>query len=125
MKVLIDTNIWIDFLNGKEYTFPIQKMISDKLVLKHIWIEGELRCGSIPSRSEFIETYSSLETSKLINLEIIFTFLEKEKLFGKGLSLIDLGIYASAKMNAHKIWTRDKNLKKLCESKNVLFKEPK
>lgn len=125
MKVLVDTNIWIDYLNGKEYTFPIQKMVSDKLILKHIWIEGELRSGSIPNRSEFIETYFALETSKLINLEILFTFIEKEKLFGKGLSLIDLGIYVSARMNGHKIWTRDKNLKKLCESKNLQHKEIK
>jgi GTP-sensing pleiotropic transcriptional regulator CodY len=125
MKVLIDTNIWIDFVNGQDYGLSIQKMIADELVLKHLWIEGELRSGYIPNRLDFIETYSNLETSKLINYEILFVFIEKEKLFGKGLNLIDLGIYVSARMGGHLIWTRDKNLKKLCDSKNILYKESK
>ena len=125
MKVLIDTNIWIDFVNGKDYSLSIQDMVSNDLVLKHVWIEGELRSGYIPNRLDFIETYSNLETSKLINYEILFFFIEKEKLFGKGLKLIDLGIYVSARMGGHLIWTHDKNLKKLCESKNILYKETK
>ena len=39
------------------------------------------------------------------------------------MSFIDIGLYASAKMGNHLIWTNDRNLKNLCESKNIFFKD--
>lgn len=122
MRVIVDTNVWIDFLAGRPETISLKSLVSEMKVLRHIWIESELRVGDIPKAEIFFSYYKQIPESIFVNYEILFQFIQNEKLSGKGLSFIDIGLYASAKMGNHKIWTNDKNLKKLCESKKILFK---
>lgn len=124
MKVLVDTNIWIDFVNTDKNYDELIDLISSEQALTHILVEAELRSGS-KFDTNFIDIYKTLEEAKFVNFPIVFQFIEKEKLYGKGLSYIDISLYASARMGEHLIWTHDKNLKKLCESKNILYKEAK
>jgi predicted nucleic acid-binding protein len=122
VRVIVDTNVWIDFLAGRPETISLKSLVSEMKVLRHIWIESELRVGDIPKAEIFFSYYKQIPESIFVNYEILFQFIQNEKLSGKGLSFIDIGLYASAKMGNHKIWTNDKNLKKLCESKKILFK---
>ena len=122
MRIIVDTNIWIDFLAGKEEVRELKSLVSDLKVLRHIWVESELRVASIPKPEVFFGYYKQIPETIFVNYEILFQFIQKEKLAGKGLSFIDIGLYASAKMGNHLIWTNDRNLKKLCESKKILFK---
>ena len=122
MRIIVDTNIWIDFLAGKPETLELKSLVSELKVLRHIWIESELRVGNIPKSEIFFSYYKQIPETIFVNYEILFQFIQKEKLAGKDLSFIDVGLYASAKMGNHLIWTNDRNLKKLCESKKILFK---
>ena len=122
MRIIVDTNIWIDFLAGKPETLELKSLVSELKVLRHIWVESELRVGNIPKSEIFFGYYKQIPETIFVNYEILFQFIQKEKLAGKGLSFIDIGLYASAKMGNHLIWTNDRNLKKLCESKKILFK---
>lgn len=122
MRIIVDTNIWIDFLAGKEEVRELKSLVSDLKVLRHIWVESELRVASIPKPEVFFGYYKQIPETIFVNYEILFQFIQKEKLTGKGLSFIDLGLYASAKMGGHLIWTNDRNLKKFCEIKKVSYK---
>lgn len=122
MKIIVDTNIWIDFLVGKLETIGLKSLVSELKVLRHIWVESELRVGSIPKQDLFFSYYKQIPETVFVNYEVLFQFIQNEKLAGKGLSFIDIGLYASAKMGNHLIWTNDRNLKNLCESKNIFFK---
>ncbi len=122
MKIIVDTNIWIDFLVGKPETIGLKSLVSELKVLRHIWVESELRVGSIPKQNLFFSYYKQIPETVFVNYEVLFQFIQNEKLAGKGLSFIDIGLYASAKMGNHLIWTNDRNLKNLCESKNIFFK---
>lgn len=122
MKIIVDTNIWIDFLVGKPETIGLKSLVSELKVLRHIWVESELRVGSIPKQDLFFSYYKQIPETVFVNYEVLFQFIQNEKLAGKGLSFIDIGLYASAKMGNHLIWTNDRNLKNLCESKNIFFK---
>ena len=122
MKIIVDTNIWIDFLVGKPETIGLKLLVSELKVLRHIWVESELRVGSIPKQDLFFSYYKQIPETVFVNYEVLFQFIQNEKLAGKGLSFIDIGLYASAKMGNHLIWTNDRNLKNLCESKNIFFK---
>ena len=118
----MDTNIWIDFLVGKPETIGLKSLVSELKVLRHIWVESELRVGSIPKQDLFFSYYKQIPETVFVNYDVLFQFIQNEKLAGKGLSFIDIGLYASAKMGNHLIWTNDRNLKNLCESKNIFFK---
>ncbi len=122
MKVIVDTNIWIDFLAGKPETIGLKSLVSELKVLRHIWVESELRVGSTPKQNLFFSYYKQIPETVFVNYEVLFQFIQNEKLAGKGLSFIDIGLYASAKMGNHLVWTNDRNLKNLCESKNIFFK---
>jgi predicted nucleic acid-binding protein len=122
VKIIVDTNIWIDFLVGKPETIGLKSLVSELKVLRHIWVESELRVGSIPKQDLFFSYYKQIPETVFVNYEVLFQFIQNEKLAGKGLSFIDIGLYASAKMGNHLIWTNDRNLKNLCESKNIFFK---
>ena len=122
MRIIVDTNIWIDFLAGKEEVRELKSLVSDLKVLRHIWVESELRVGSIPKPEVFFGYYKQIPETIFVNYEILFQFIQKEKLAGKGLSFIDIGLYASAKMGGHLIWTNDRILKKFCEIKKVLYR---
>ena len=122
MRIIVDTNIWIDFLAGKPETIKLKSLVSQLKVLRHIWVESELRVGNIPNQDLFLSYYHQIPETIFVDYEVLFQFIQEEKLAGKGLSFIDIGIFASAKMGNHLIWTNDRNLKNLCESKKVLFK---
>ncbi|MDX1960089.1 MAG: PIN domain-containing protein [Leptospiraceae bacterium] len=121
LRVLIDTNIWIDYIKGKESSLVVQEIVSKNFAFRYSLIEGELRLGFIPNRNQFLERYRNLPSIQVISHEIVFQFIEKEKLFGISLNFVDISIYALARMNDCLIWTSDKNLRKLCESKKILF----
>ena len=122
-RTLIDTNVWIDYLNLKsEEPHYLKTLLSTDSVSCCEYIELELRSGSIPLiREKFLKSISLLPKVAIPDWQYIFSLVEKEKLYGKGLNSIDLIIYSIAKFHSIKVWTFDKNLKKLLDSSNLLF----
>jgi predicted nucleic acid-binding protein len=119
--VLIDTEIWIDFLNGKNSSLNLVELLETNRVRIHPFIEGELRVGIIKNRSKFLELLQSVKRASEISQDVLFLLIENEELFGKGLSIIDIHIYAASLVDHLLVWTNDKNLKKICERKGILF----
>ena len=109
--VLIDTGIWIDFLNGKNSSLYLGELLETNRVTIHNLIEGELQVGNIKNRSKFLDLLQSVKRTSEINREVLYLLIEKEDLFGKGLSIIDVYIYAAALVDNLLVWTNDKNLR--------------
>lgn len=121
MIILVDTNVWIDFLLGKAYTSKLSALIRESCILRHDWVEAELRLGNIPKNRNFFIDYNNLSTAKNPSLNEIFDFVENKNLHSKGLSFIDIGILLSAiNVNCH-VWTRDTKLKELAQKFNLDF----
>ncbi len=119
--ILIDTNIWIDYLHGSPSVSKLQNLLEENLVCTHSWIEGELRSGSLKHRDQFFDSLTKLTYLPTVSESIVFRLIEVEKLFGRGLSLIDINLYASAKAEKVKIWTKDKNLHEICKKSNLVY----
>jgi len=120
-KVLIDTGVWIDYLHGHSSVIQLQTLLEENLACIHTWIEGELRSGSIKNREIFFNSLSKLTYIPAISESIIFKFIESQKLYGLGLSIVDINLYASAKAEKVKIWTKDKNLITVCKKSGLYF----
>ncbi len=107
--VLVDTSVWIDHLRKNEQ--HLQFLLLEGEVVCHSFVIGELVCGNLKNRKEIISLLQALPNTPQIDFDEYLYFVEKHKLYGKGIGLIDIHLLASAKLAQVKLWTFDKRLK--------------
>jgi len=114
--VLVDTSVWIDFLQGKQPAQPLTQLLLKSEVLCHPWILGELIMGSLPSRrAQILAEIEILPRLPEFSLDAIRDFVEKESLFNKGLSYVDGQLLYSSLLHNCLLWTHDKALCRAAE----------
>jgi hypothetical protein len=59
-------------------------------ILLHPFVYGELACGNIRNRVDFLPNIASLPRPQLATDEETLAFLEAHQLMGKGLGYIDI-----------------------------------
>lgn len=107
--ILVDTCIWIDHLRSSEPVLVGLLETSD--VCTHAMVVGELALGSLRNRPDVIELLRALPTPMEATPDEVLLLVEQERLFGRGLSLIDAHLLAAARINPGvAIWSRDKRL---------------
>ena len=118
--VLVDTSIWIDHL--KKGNVHLEKLLLDIEVACHPFIIGELACGNLKNRTEILSLLHSLPQTPAVEDDEILLFIEKNKLMGMGIGLIDVHLLASARLADIPLWTRDKRLLNVSVSLQVAYK---
>ncbi|MDN5797910.1 MAG: type II toxin-antitoxin system VapC family toxin [Intrasporangium sp.] len=107
--ILVDTSVWIDHLHRAEP--GLVRFLDDALVATHPMVIGELALGSMRRRREVIGLLSALPHVVTATHEECLTLVESQDLPGRGLSLVDAHLLASARLTPDaRIWTRDKRL---------------
>ena len=66
---------------------------------------------NLKNRKEIISLLQSLPMVPQIEFDEYLYFIERHKLYGKGIGFIDIHLLASAKMTQTRLWTLDKRLK--------------
>ena len=111
--VLVDTSIWIDHLRSGNA--KLSALLNDGEVAIHPFIIGELACGNLKNRKEIISLLHTLpHIAKADDDEVLF-FIEKHKLMGRGIGLIDIHLLASCKLGKARLLTKDKRLRDAAE----------
>ncbi|MCK4563557.1 MAG: PIN domain-containing protein [Verrucomicrobia bacterium] len=107
--VLVDTSIWIDHLRSGNAA--LSALLNDGDVAIHPFIIGELACGNLKNRKEIISLLHALpHIDKADDDEVLF-FIEKHKLMGLGIGLIDCHLLASCKLGKARLLTKGKRLR--------------
>jgi len=106
MNVIVDTSVWIDHL--KKSVEELSVLLEEGKVLSHSWVIGELATGQMRNRNAVLGNMKLLPQAKEATLEELLDLVEEEKLYGRGLSLTDVQILASALLSEAKILTRDR-----------------
>jgi predicted nucleic acid-binding protein len=119
--VLVDTSIWINHL--KTSNKKLISLLEDNFILTHEFIIGELACGSIKKRKEFLKHLKRLPLVKPATHEECLYFLEKNNLTGSGIGWIDIHLLSSCKLTGCKIWTNDTKLKKVAKNLKLNFQK--
>lgn len=107
-KVIIDTSIWIE--NERKGVPALADLLRQNRVLMHWTVYGELAVGQIKNRSSFLSDLRLLESCETSSPEETFETIEKEKLFGTGLSLVDCLIFVSARKCNALVFSLDQKL---------------
>jgi len=117
--VLVDTSVWV--AHFREGMPGLEHLLNEGEVIIHPFIIGELACGGIKNRKEILSLLHSLPISLVIELDEYLTFIESQRLIGKGIGFVDIHLLASALLESNFLWTRDKNLKSMAQKLKLSF----
>ena len=117
--ILVDTSVWVSHLRfGEE---RLEMMLGEENVVCHPFVIGELACGTMKNRREIMSLLGALPTVATATQDEILVFIEKNKLMGRGLGLIDVQLLSSAILNSIPLWTLDKSLARAAKNLGVGF----
>jgi len=119
MRVLVDTNIWIDHLRKTE---PILvDLLERDQVCVHQSVITQLALGSLKDRSIFLKALERLMIVRNVDYQGVRHLVEERRLWGRGLSAVDAALLASALVTPGvALWTRDKRLRQAARDVGVL-----
>ena len=118
--VMVDTSIWVDHL--REGSHHLEELLLDTKVVCHPFIVGELACGNIKNRNEFLSLIQTLPVAPVIDLNEFLYFVDQNRLMGKGIGFVDIHLLASALLSEIPLWTSDKKLKSVLTELNIAYK---
>lgn len=120
--ILVDTSVWIDHL--KQPDGALIDVLSRSMVLQHPLVIGELALGTLRDRELILDLLQNLPTMTTATHSEVMFLVDREQLYGRGLSLVDAHLLASVLLNpGTAIWTRDKRLRAAARSLEVAHSE--
>ena len=117
--VLVDTSIWIEHLRKPGTDLP--RLLDTDQVLTHSLVIGELACGLLANRRQFLHDLSRLpRVPAATDLEVM-ELIERRGLMGRGVGYVDLHLLASVRLAPDvRLWTRDRRLATLADELSVV-----
>ncbi|OGA69558.1 MAG: ribonuclease [Betaproteobacteria bacterium RIFCSPLOWO2_12_FULL_68_20] len=107
--VLVDTSVWVEHLRRGEAR--LAALLDAGEVLCHPLVVGELACGNLRRRGEILGLLGELPSLGMVSDEEVLAFIERNRLQGRGLGLIDVHLLASCAVARTSLWTFDARLK--------------
>ncbi|MES2325396.1 MAG: PIN domain-containing protein [Pseudomonadota bacterium] len=105
--ILVDTSVWIDHIRG---TGKLTELLSQRQVVAHPFIIGELACGTLPNRRLTLHHLRSMPSIAPVTDATLLGFIELHNLMGCGVGYVDMHLLAAAATCQLKLHTRDKRL---------------
>ena len=119
MRVLVDTNIWIDHLRQTEQV--LVDLLERDQVCVHQSVITELALGVLKNRSFFLKMLERLMIVRNVDDQGVRHLVEERRLWGRGLSAVDAALLASVVVTSGvSLWTRDKRLRQAARDVGVL-----
>ena len=118
--VLVDTSVWVDFLRSGDTR--LARLLEEAVVCMHSMVLGELACGHLKERKQLLSLWGSLSGLNEADHDEVMYFLEKNRLFGKGIGLVDLYLLASTALAGDVLlWTKDRRLQAIAKEMNMAY----
>jgi hypothetical protein len=88
-------------------------------VCTHPFVIGEVACGNLRNRREIIALMHALACVQKVDDDEMLFFIERHRLNGRGVGLIDLHLLASCLVERCLIWTADRRLRAVAEEMKI------
>jgi predicted nucleic acid-binding protein len=112
--VLVDTSVWVSHL--RDGNAELANLLNDGRVLCHPLILGELACGNLKDRTVILSFLQLLPMSIEAEHHEVLSFIENNRLMGKGMGYVDVHLITSAVLTSVPVWTLDKKLAQAADS---------
>ncbi|HXC14180.1 MAG TPA: type II toxin-antitoxin system VapC family toxin [Stellaceae bacterium] len=106
--ILVDTSVWVDHLRAGNDR--LTALLSGAEVLGHPFVIGELALGNLRRRDAVLSDLRHLPQAVVAADEEVLHFIDRQRLFGRGIGYVDAHLLAAARLTATKLWTRDRRL---------------
>ena len=117
--VLVDTSVWVSHL--RDGNAELANLLNDGKVLCHPLILGELACGNLKDRAVILSFLQLLPMSIEAEHDEVLSFIENNRLMGKGMGYVDVHLITSAVLTDVPVWTLDKKLAQAADSLYVKY----
>lgn len=120
--VLVDTSVWINHLQRPN---PVLiDLLERSRVLMHPMVLGELACGSIRGRAEYLHRWRHLPWIAAQEHDVVVAWIESNTIAGSGIGFIDAHLlHAVVDRKETRLWTSDRSLRSLAIRFGVVFQE--
>jgi len=117
--VLVDTSVWVSHL--REGNDRLAALLDEGAVCCHPFVIGELACGNLKNRLEILLLLQALPAAEVADHEEILTFIDNNRLMGKGLGYVDVHLLGSAVLSGISFWTTDRQLAQAASALGVCY----
>ncbi len=114
MKTLVDSSIWIGHFKKADSKL-ISLLEADEAIL-HPFIIQELYLGRPRGKELVFERLAKLPCLPILPDDQFRHFVDKYKIFGKGIGIIDSHLWGSAHLHKVSLYTLDKKLGRLAQN---------
>lgn len=106
---LVDTNVWSTHLRQGEPRLIDLLLNNEVLMHEHVFLELTLGCQT-PRQRRWLPELRRLKYVPSLSNEEIGPFIDRHKLYGCGMGLVDVHILAAVKVASEEtgLWTRDR-----------------
>lgn len=109
--ILVDTSVWIEFLRGSSSAARLASLLEDDAVILHPWVLGELAVGHLGrNRSSMLRDLRLLPAAPVAADDRVLDLVDRRRLFGRGLSWVDVHMLAAALDAPATLWSADRAL---------------
>ena len=107
---LADTSVWIEHL--RRGVPALAAALEEGTVAVHPFVLGELACGLLRDREEFLEDLARLPTVPAAEHDEVLALVARRHLAGSGIGWVDAHLIAAARISEVELWTLDRALQK-------------
>ena len=116
----MDTSVWVDHFRQNDD--QLHQLLNNCKVCIHPMVIGELACGHLKHRKKILSLINELPHVEQAKHDEVLFFIERNKLMGKGIGLIDLHLLCSTLLSPSTLlWTRDRRLNNVAVELKVNF----
>ena len=115
--ILVDSSVWIDHF--RKPSTRLATLLDAEEVCTHPFVIGEVACGNLRNRREIIALMHALACVQKVDDDEMLFFIERHRLNGRGVGLIDLHLLASCLVERCLIWTADRRLRAVAEEMKI------
>ena len=106
--VLVDSSVWVDHFHRPNAR--LVGLLEAGEVFTHSLVIGELACGNLGARRTTLESLHALPHATEASSIEVLALIERGRLYGIGLGVVDVHLLASALLSDAELWTRDQVL---------------
>lgn len=114
---LIDASVWVDHL--RRGNSRLVALLEDNRVSTHPFVIGELACGSMRNRDEFLGLLRALPEVGMAEHHEVMDFVETHRLFSRGIGWVDAHLLTAARLSRVPILTLDQRLLKAARALDI------
>jgi hypothetical protein len=119
MRVLVDTSVWVQHFRTPLPDLAL--MVRRGEAVTHSVVVGELAVGNLRQRAQTLTDLSSLAQLAEPSPKYVLDLIEREHLFGLGLSWGDVQLLAASVSNRLRLWTLDRRLQDAAKLQSLVY----